>query len=74
MIPDSVREHFPYPDVPDDVMPWVANMDGGGRELVDALLGDSRDITVLEIGCFLGGSTLRWLSNAQRARVVAADP
>ena len=74
MIPDAVRERFPYPDIPDGIVPWVANMDGGGRELVDQLLRYSRAITVLEIGSFLGGSSLRWLSNSQRVQVVAVDP
>jgi hypothetical protein len=74
MIPDGVRERFPWPEVPDDIEAWVANMDGGGRSLIDPLLDRYQVDTMLEIGSFLGGSTLRWLSCSPRLELVAVDP
>ena len=38
MLPDAVRERFAWPDIPDGIEPWIANLDGGGRTLIDPIL------------------------------------
>ena len=74
MIPEAVRERFPWPKLPEGTQTWVANMDGGGRSLVGELLDRPKVDTMLEVGSFLGGSTLRWLASSPRLELVAVDP
>lgn len=54
--------------------PYLVDLDGGGRFLVERLIAQLQNPTILEIGSFLGGSTLRWLNVSPAVRVVAVDP
>ncbi|MEM1143391.1 MAG: class I SAM-dependent methyltransferase [Pseudomonadota bacterium] len=48
-------------------------LDGGGKELVEQIIKGFSKPTVLEIGVFLGGSTIRWLDAHPRCTVVGVD-
>ena len=54
------------------------HMDGGGRQLIDSEIDDLLErlpdrVNVLEIGCFLGHSTRRWLERSERIHVIVCD-
>jgi hypothetical protein len=55
---------FPFPPESDpSLRPFLWNLDGGGRELVEE-----------QIGSFLGGSAYRWLTASPELVVVCVDP
>lgn len=74
MLTDHFRRHYPWPDNDRAVSPFLVDIDGGGRFLVDRLIARRHNPTLLEIGAFLGGSTLRWLRVSPSIDVVALDP
>jgi hypothetical protein len=68
-----VRERFAFPSPPAGVSvlpPEPPN----GRDLIEDLIREKRVSVLLEIGSFLGGSTLRWLRASPELAVVAVDP
>ena len=73
-LPGTLRALYPWPDIPATARPYLIDIDGGGRFLVDRLLATFERPTLLEIGSFLGGSTLRWLQKSPTVEVVALDP
>ncbi len=74
MLTEHFRRQYPWPEVPEGTPRYVADIDGGGRFLVDRLLIRHPQPTLLEIGAFLGGSTLRWLKASPRVEIVTVDP
>lgn len=58
------------PDVP--AVPWV--MDYGGRDLIKHVIATRHLRVIVEIGAFVGGSVLQWLSVSPDVVVVAIDP
>ena len=74
MIPQRIRDQFPWPAGDPSVAPYMVNLDFGGRHLVTELIESGRAWTVLEIGSFLGGSTEQWLKASGEVQVVAVDP
>ena len=74
MIPGSLRVSYPWPESSIEASPYCIDLDGGGRFLVDRLIAKRQNPTLLEIGSFLGGSTLRWLKGSPSVEIVALDP
>ena len=65
---------YAWPEGQVEASPYVVDIDGGGRFLVDRLIARRPNQTLLEIGSFLGGSTLRWLKASPSVEIVALDP
>jgi hypothetical protein len=68
-----VCERFPFPPPPVGqtlLPPEPPN----GRDLIEDLIREQQASVLLEIGSFLGGSTLRWLRASPDLVVVAVDP
>ena len=69
----KLKEAHPFPDI-EGVPEYQIDLDGGGRDLIDALIFNEGAKYVLEIGCFLNGSVKRWLSRHASLCVVGVDP
>ena len=52
MLTEHFRRQYPWPEVPEGTPRYVADIDGGGRFLVDRLLIRHPQPTLLEIGAF----------------------
>jgi hypothetical protein len=70
---ETLRSRYPTPDV-SDVDAYYFSLDGGGRDLVADVLRSLGSATMVEIGCFLCGSTIQWLEAAPQLTVVGVDP
>ena len=69
-----LKEQYPFPNV-SELSPFVFELDGGGRDLIeDVIVSLDRPILMAEVGCFLCGSTLRWLKAKNDVFVVGIDP
>ena len=68
-----VGERFPFP-VPPAGETLLPPEPPNGRDLIEGLIREQRVSVLLEIGSFLGGSTLRWLRASPELVVVAVDP
>jgi hypothetical protein len=71
-----LRRMNPWPDLSqlDGRPPCVWNLDGGGRHLVVDLIRECKPRVFLEVGVFVGGSTLQWLRNSpDKMTLIAAD-
>lgn len=73
MSPRATQDRHPWPDIPTSVQPYTVSLDGGGRHLVDARIEKDAVGKMLERGCFLGGSTHRWLACSPYHKVIAVD-
>lgn len=49
-------------------------VDGGGRDLVRNLIREKSLRLMVEIGCFLCGSTRQWLEASPELKVIGIDP
>jgi hypothetical protein len=68
----ELRRRYPRPDV-SNVKEYYFSLDGGGRELiVEALMKNSVEL-MIEIGCFMCGSTQDWLKSNNRLKVIGID-
>jgi hypothetical protein len=66
----------PWPDIRElDGLPsYIWSLDGGGRHLIVDLIRERQPKIFLEVGVFLGGSSLQWLQNSSDdMTLVAAD-
>jgi hypothetical protein len=70
---EALRRDNPWPELP-DVAPFYLSLDGGGRELVSKLLQQPGIELMVEIGCFLCGSTIQWLDANPSLTVIGIDP
>lgn len=76
LVYDKLRSQYPWPQK----RPLLASdafdlsLDGGGRELMKAVLTPGQSMTMVEIGAFLGGSALRWLRENPSLTLVCVDP
>jgi hypothetical protein len=68
-----VRERFPFP-TPSAGKTALPPEPPNGRDLIEDLIRERGASVLLEIGSFLGGSTLRWLRASPDLVVVAVDP
>ncbi len=74
----ALRRDNPWPDFGyGEIEPFYLPLDGGGRggrEIVLEVIKE-RDIDLMvEIGCFLCGSTLQWLRASEKLTVIGCDP
>lgn len=60
-----------------EIAPFFLAIDSngrGGREIVIDLIREKNISLMLEIGCFLCGSTLQWLRASEKLTVIGVDP
>ena len=73
-----LRRDHPWPEFDyANVEPFYLPLDGGGqggRELIFDAIKEHNVELMIEIGCFLCGSTLQWLRASDRLTVIGADP
>lgn len=62
-----------WPDV-DNIKPYYFSVDGGGRDLIYEIIATFSDPMMIEVGCFLCGSTLQWLDSHPNLKIVGVDP
>ena len=74
---EALRRDNPWPELPLSVEPFylsLDSLDGGGRHLITDLIREQRINLMLEIGCFLCGSTRQWLAASPDLVVIGVDP
>ena len=71
---DALRRDNPWPDLPVHVEPFYLSLDGGGRNLITDLIREREITLMLEVGCFLCGSTRQWLDASPDLEVIGVDP
>ncbi|MGD0189800.1 MAG: hypothetical protein ABSD74_03560 [Rhizomicrobium sp.] len=73
-----LRRDNPWPDFGyGEIEPFYLPLDGGGRggrELIIDIIKERSIELMLEVGCFLCGSTLQWLRASEKLTVIGADP
>jgi hypothetical protein len=73
-----LRRDNPWPDFGyGEVEPFYLPLDGGGRggrEIVLDVIKERKIELMVEIGCFLCGSTLQWLRASENLTVIGCDP
>jgi hypothetical protein len=73
---ETLRSQNPWPDIHElDGQPsYVWSLDGGGRHLIVDLIRERKPKVFLEVGVFVGGSSLQWLQNSSDdMTLLAAD-
>jgi hypothetical protein len=74
----ALRRDNPWPDFGyGEIEPFYLPLDGGGRggrEIVTDIIKERGIDLMLEVGCFLCGSTLQWLRTSDKLTVIGADP
>ena len=70
----ALRRDHPWPELPVGVDPFYLSLDGGGRELITDVICDRGITLMVEIGCFLCGSTRQWLDASPDLTVIGVDP
>jgi hypothetical protein len=71
---DALRRDNPWPELPAGVEPFYLSLDAGGRHLVVDAIREHGVTLMLEIGCFLCGSTRQWLDSSPDLEVIGVDP
>ena len=71
---DALRRDNPWPELPAEVEPFYLSLDAGGRHLVGDIIREHGVTLMLEIGCFLCGSTRQWLDSSPDLVVIGVDP
>ncbi|MCT8160155.1 methyltransferase domain-containing protein [Pseudoruegeria sp. SHC-113] len=75
---DNLRRDNPWPDFPyGDHAPFHLALDcngDGGREIILKAIHDNDITLMVEVGCFLGGSSLHWLQAKPDLTVIGVDP
>ena len=71
---DALRRDNPWPELPAGVEPFYLSLDAGGRHLVIDVIREHGVTLMLEIGCFLCGSTRQWLDSSPDLEVIGVDP
>jgi hypothetical protein len=74
----ALRRDNPWPEFGyGEIEPFSLPLDGGGRGgreiVVEAIKANNVEL-MLEVGCFLCGSTLQWLRSSDKLTVIGADP
>jgi hypothetical protein len=73
---ETLRMMNPWPDIRalDGQPSYVWSLDGGGRHLIVDLIRERQPKVFLEVGVFVGGSSLQWLENSPAdMTLLAAD-
>jgi hypothetical protein len=71
---EALRRDNPWPELPEGVDPFYLSLDDGGRHLVIDVIRERGVTLMLEIGCFLCGSTRQWLDSSPDLEVIGVDP
>ena len=69
----KIKEKYPWPDV-SGIQSYYFSFDGGGRDLIFNEIKSKNVGLILEIGCFLCGSTIQWLESSSGVKVIGVDP
>src|SRR6185312_10239096 len=73
-----LRRDNPWPDFGyGEIEPFYLPLDGGGRggrEIILDVIKERGVELMVEIGCFLCGSTLQWLRASDKLTVIGCDP
>ena len=73
-----LRRDNPWPDFGyGEIEPFSLPLDGGGRggrEIILEVIKERGIELMVEIGCFLCGSTLQWLKASPKLTVIGCDP
>ena len=64
----------PFPELPDELEPFYFALDAGGRHLVTDAIRERNLTLMVEVGCFLCGSTRQWLESSPSLTVIGVDP
>lgn len=81
---NALRRDNPWPEfIYGEVEPFFLPLDGGrraghewggGRELIIEVIRQHNIELMVEVGCFLCGSTLQWLRASEKLTVIGVDP
>jgi hypothetical protein len=71
---EALRRDNPWPELPSGVEPFYLSLDAGGRHLVTDAIREHGVQLMVEIGCFLCGSTRQWLDSSPDLVVIGVDP
>jgi hypothetical protein len=71
---DALRRDNPWPELPAGVEPFYLSLDAGGRHLVTDAIREHGVTLMVEVGCFLCGSTRQWLDSSPDLVVIGVDP
>lgn len=69
----SLRKKYDSGSAPPNATAYNVELDGGGRQLIHALLFHREVRVMLQIGCFLNGSLRRWLTHHPLLKIVGVD-
>lgn len=70
----ALRRDNPWPQIPDGLKSFYFALDGGGREIIVEFIQQYQVDLLVEIGCFLCGSTRVWLEADPNLKIIAVDP
>jgi hypothetical protein len=73
MLSDEFKSKYSLPETP-GISRYDFSLDGGGRNLVTTAIDENNIKLMLELGCFLCGSTRLWLEHDPNLIVVGIDP
>lgn len=81
---NALRRDNPWPEfIYGEIEPFFLPLDGGrragrewggGRELIIDLIKERKVELMVEVGCFLCGSTLQWLRASEKLTIIGVDP
>lgn len=76
--PRALRRDNPWPEFGyGEHAPFFLPLDGGGRggrEIIIEVIKEKQIELMIEVGCFLCGSTLQWLRTSEKLTVIGIDP
>ena len=72
---DAIRIAHPWPEKRPfpGLLGLGLGFDGGGRELVDAMIRQNDSATMLEVGAAFGSSARRWLAQSPQLTLICVD-
>ena len=75
---DMLKRDNPWPDISDiEQVPFVLALGSGeeaGRQLIINKIREANIKLMIEVGVFLGGSTVQWLESKNNLEVIGIDP
>ena len=71
---DDLKNKYPFPNNLNEIEPFNFSLDGGGRDIILDAIKQQKVNIMLEVGCFLCGSTIQWLESTEDLTVIGIDP
>jgi len=72
---EALRRDNPWPEFAyGSIAPFYLSLDGGGRHIITELIQALEPEIMVEIGCFLCGSTKQWLDADPAMAMIGIDP